>query len=52
MIADFAEISIERAFEHSLMMTLEILFIALGIISIAMMIISKYNFKKKEKLEI
>ena len=52
MIADFAEVSIEQAFEHSLMMTFEILFIVLGIISIAMMIINRYNFKKKEKLEI
>ena len=52
MVADFAEISVEHAFEHSLMMTLEILFIALGILSIAIMIFNRYNFKKKEKLEI
>jgi len=52
MVADFAEISVERAFEHSLMMTFEILFIALGILSIAIMIFNRYNFKKKEKLEI
>ena len=52
MIADFGEISIEQAFEHSLMMTFEILFIALGIISITIMILNRYNFKKKEKLEV
>lgn len=52
MIADFAEISIEKAFEHSLMMTFEILFIALGILSIAIMLINRYSFKKKESLEI
>ncbi|KKL22440.1 hypothetical protein LCGC14_2435410, partial [marine sediment metagenome] len=52
MITDFAEISVEQAFKHSLMMTLEILFIALGILSIAIMIFNRYNFKKKEKLEI
>ena len=52
MIADFAEISVEQAFEHSLMITFEILFIALGILSIAIMIFNRYNFKKKEKLEI
>jgi len=52
MIADFAEMTVEQAFEHSLMMTFEILFIALGIISIVIMIINRYNFKKKEKLEI
>ena len=52
MIADFAEITIEQAFEHSLMITFEMLFIALGIISIVMMVINKFNFKRKEKLEI
>ena len=52
MIADFAEISVEQAFEHSLMITFEILFIALGILSIAIMIFNRYNFKKKKKLEI
>jgi membrane protease YdiL (CAAX protease family) len=52
MITDFAEISVKQAFEHTLMMTLEILFIALGILSIAIMIFNRYNFKKKEKLEI
>lgn len=52
MIADFGGISIWEAFEHSLMTVFEILFIALGIISIAMMVINRYYFKKKEKLEI
>ena len=52
MVADFAEITIEKAFEHSLMTTFEMLFLVLGIISIAMMVINKYYFKKKEKLEI
>ena len=52
MIADFAEITIEQAFEHSLMLTFEMLFIALGIISITIMILNRFSFKKKEKLEI
>lgn len=52
VIADFAEISIERAFEHSLMLTFEMLFIALGIISVTVMILNRYSNKKKEKLEI
>jgi len=45
MIADFAEISVEQAFEHTLMITFEILFIALGILSIAIMIFNRYNFR-------
>ncbi len=52
MIADFAEVSIEQAFEHSLMLTFELLFIALGIISITIMILNRFSFKKKERLEI
>ncbi|MFB5610182.1 MAG: type II CAAX prenyl endopeptidase Rce1 family protein [Nitrosopumilaceae archaeon] len=52
MISDFAEVTVEQAFEHSLMMTFEILFIALGIISIAIMFLNRYSFKKKERLEI
>lgn len=52
IIADYAEISIEQAFEHSLMLTFEMLFIALGIIGITIMILNRFSFKKKEKLEI
>jgi len=35
-----------------LIMTLEILFVSLGIISIAIMIVRNHYFKKEEKLEI
>jgi len=45
-------ISIEEAFSHQLMMAFEILFIVLGGISIAIMVVKNHYFKKKEKLEI
>jgi hypothetical protein len=52
IIADFADISVKQAFEHSLLITFEILFVVLGIVSIAIMILNRYAFKKEEKLEI
>ena len=51
-IADINMISIEEAFSHQLMMVFEILFIVLGGLSIAIMVVKNHYFKKKEKLKI
>lgn len=45
-------ISIEDAFSHSLMSSLEILFIVTGVLSISMIIVSKFYSKKVNNLEI
>jgi len=52
LVAEINMISVQEAFSHSLIMTLEILFVSLGIISIAIMIVRNHYFKKEEKLEI
>jgi len=52
LIVDFNMIPIQEAFSHSLMMTFEILFMVLGSISIAIMIIKNHYFKKEKKLEV
>jgi len=52
LVAEINMVSVQEAFSHSLIMTLEILFVSLGIISIAIMIVRNHYFKKEEKLEI
>jgi len=52
LVADINMISVQEAFSHSLIMTFEILFVSLGIISIAIMIVRNHFFRRKEKLEI
>ena len=52
LIADINMMSISEAFSHSLFMTLEILFIILGLITLTIMVFQKYYFRKEEKLEI
>ena len=51
-IADINEVSIQDAFLHSLSGTLEIIFLATGVISIAMILITYLNFRKEKRLEI
>ena len=51
LIVDFNMIPIQEAFSHSLMMSFEVLFMVLGGISIAIMII-KNRYFKREKIEV
>lgn len=51
LIADINMVPIQEAFSHPLLMTFQILFMVLGIISIAIMI-SNHYCKKEEKLKI
>lgn len=51
-IADLNEITISNAFYHSLSGTLEIIFLATGVISIAMILINYKNFRNEKKLEV
>jgi len=52
LVADINMISVQEAFSHSLIMIFEILFVSLGIISIAIMIVRNHFFRRKEKLEV
>jgi len=52
LVADINMISVQEAFSHSLIMTFEILFVSLGIISIAIMIVRNHFFRREEKLEV
>ena len=45
-------ISIESAFSHSLMYTLEILFLVSGVFSISVLIINRFYSKKESNLEV
>jgi len=45
-------ISFEDAFSHSLMSSLEILFVISGILSISVLTITRFYSKKESKLEI
>ena len=51
-IADINEISIKDAFSHSLINSLEILFIITGIISIAMLVLNYVDVKKEKNLQL
>ncbi|AJM92856.1 MULTISPECIES: CPBP family intramembrane glutamic endopeptidase [Nitrosopumilus] len=51
-ISQINSISIENAFSHSLMSTLELLLLASGIFSVAMLFLSRFYFKKESALEI
>lgn len=51
LIADINMVPIQEAFSHPLLMTFQILFMVLGVISIAIMI-SNHYYKKEEKLKI
>lgn len=51
VIAEINDITIQNAFSHSLVNTMEILFVILGVISISILILTKY-FSKKQKLEV
>ncbi|KAG2476497.1 MAG: conserved membrane protein of unknown function [Nitrosopumilales archaeon] len=52
LVADINMISVQEAFSHSLIMTFEILFVSLAVISIAIMIVRNHYFKREEKLEV
>lgn len=45
-------ISIEEAFSHSLMSTLELLFLVSGILSVSILVLSRYCTKKESELQI
>ncbi|QDI88353.1 CPBP family intramembrane metalloprotease [Candidatus Nitrosopumilus sp. SW] len=51
-LSQINSISIENAFSHSLMSTLELLLLASGILSIGMLFLNRYYSKKESALEI
>lgn len=51
-LSQINDISIENAFSHSLMSTLELLFLISGVLSVAMLIIRRFYLKKESALEI
>jgi len=51
-LSDINEITIKNAFSHSLITSLEILFVITGVISIAIILLNYVNLKKERKLEI
>lgn len=51
-LSQINSISVENAFSHSLMSTLELLFLISGGLSVAMLIISRFYLKKEPALEI
>ena len=51
-LADINEITIKSAFSHSLIDSLEILFVITGIVSIAMLVLNYVDLKKEKRLEI
>ncbi len=51
-ISQVSLISVEEAFSHSLVHTMEIIFVISGILSVAILALSYYNSKKKPSLEI
>ncbi|AFS80532.1 abortive infection protein [Candidatus Nitrosopumilus koreensis AR1] len=51
-LSQINDISIENAFSHSLMSTLELLFLISGVLSVAMLIIHRFYLKKESALEI
>jgi len=52
IISEINEISIQSAFSHSLIITLETLLVTAGILSMAIMLINFLNSKKEKNLEI
>jgi len=46
------DVSVQSAFSHSFIVTLEILFVITGVISIAILAINYFGAKKEEKLEV
>ena len=51
-LSQINSVSIESAFSHSLMSTLELLLLVTGVFSIAMLILHRYYFKKEYTLEV
>ena len=51
-LADINDISIQNAFSHSLVNTLEILLIITGIVSISILLVNYLNQKKEKKLKV
>jgi len=51
-LAEINEITVKNAFSHSLINSLEILFVLTGIVSILLILVNYLNVKKEKKLEI
>ena len=51
-LAEINEITVKNAFSHSLINSLEILFVLTGIVSILLILVNYLNLKKEKKLEI
>ena len=51
-VSQINEITIETAFSHSLINTMEIIFLILGAFSISILLINYFNSKKEQKLKI
>ena len=51
-VSQINEITIEAAFSHPLINTMEILFLISGIFSISVLLITYFNSKKEQKLKI